>query len=190
MIKIGVIGTGGMGNWHADAYSKISDVKIVACSDVVEENRKKFAEKWKVSNVYSDYNEMFKKEKLDGVSNVTPDGIHKDVAIAALKNGVPILSEKPLAKNLADAKKMYQLAKKSKVINMVNFSYRKSSGLQEAAKAIAMGKIGRIIHVEASYLQSWLSSKYWGDWSKETTWLWRLSTKHGFCFLWKSWQRT
>ena len=41
------------------------------------------------------------------------------------------------------------------------------------------GELGQIVHVEASYLQSWLSSQVWGDWKTNPTWLWRLSSKHG-----------
>jgi len=62
---------------------------------------------------------------------------------------------------------------------MVNFSYRNSCGLQKAAEVIRKGKIGRLIHVEASYLQSWLSNRAWGDWRENTALTWRLSTRHG-----------
>jgi len=88
-----------------------------------------------------------------------------------------ILSEKPLASNLAQARKMAAAAKASGVINMVNFSYRNSSALHAAAKLVADGKIGRVMHVEASYLQGWLSLPYWGDWRKGGI-SWRLLKSH------------
>jgi predicted dehydrogenase len=74
---------------------------------------------------------------------------------------------------------MARAAKRAGVINMVNFSYRNSAALQKAAQLVRDGELGEIVHVEASYLQSWLSSKIWGDWQTTPAWLWRLSSKHG-----------
>jgi len=179
MIKIAIVGTGGMAGAHADAFKKIKGVKIVACCDIIPERAAQFAQKWNVPGVYTDYQKMLEVEKLDGVSNVTCDTMHAPISLAVIAKGVPILCEKPLATTLADARKMAAAAKKKGVVNMVNFSYRNSSGLQAAAKMIHEGKIGRIIHVESSYLQSWLSSKIWGDWRTSSALLWRLSSKHG-----------
>ena len=61
-------------------------------------------------------------------------------------------------------RKWLDAAKKAKCINMVNLSYRNAHSLQKARELIAMGRIGNIRHVEASYLQSWLVSPKWGDW--------------------------
>ncbi len=179
MIKIGIIGTGGMGNHHASQFTKMGGVKVVACCDVSEQRRKAFAEKWKVPAVYADYHEMLEREELDGVANVTPDAMHAPISIAVIEKDIPILCEKPMATNYDEAKRMLDAATKRKVVNMVNFSYRSSSGLQAAAKLVHQGKIGDIKHVESSYLQSWLVSRAWGDWRKTEGWLWRLSTKHG-----------
>jgi predicted dehydrogenase len=62
---------------------------------------------------------------------------------------------------------------------MVNLSYRNSAAIHKAHDLVVGGAIGRVIHFEASYLQSWLVGKHWGDWRKGTGWLWRLSTAHG-----------
>jgi predicted dehydrogenase len=179
MIRLGIIGTGGMGNHHASQFSSMKGVKIVACCDISEQRRKAFAEKWKVPAVYEDYHEMLEREELDGVANVTPDAMHAPISIAAIEKDIPVLCEKPLATNLNEAKLMLEAATRHKVVNMVNFSYRSSSGLQSAAKVVRQGKIGNIRHVESSYLQSWLVSRAWGDWRNAEGFLWRLSTKHG-----------
>src|SRR5690606_10058593 len=65
------------------------------------------------------------------------------------------------------------------LIGMVNLTYRNVAELQKFRQIVAAGEIGTIRHVEASYLQSWLVSKAWGDWRTEDTWLWRLSRDHG-----------
>jgi predicted dehydrogenase len=179
MIKIGIIGTGGMAGSHAQRFQSIRGVKLQACCDISAERAEAFAKHYGIPKVYTDYHAMLDQEKLDGVSNVTPDALHAQVALAVLEHGVAILSEKPLASNLEDARKMADAAKKAGVINMVNFSYRNSSALQKAAEVVKKGEIGEIKHVEASYLQSWLVSTGWGDWRTTPGFTWRLSTKHG-----------
>jgi predicted dehydrogenase len=178
-IRIGIIGTGGMAHAHARDYAKIPSVKITACCDISAERAKAYAKEFNVPAVYTDYRELLEKEDLDGISNVTIDSMHAPISIAALKKGIPVLSEKPLATSLAEAKTMLAAAEKAHVINMVNFSYRNSPGLQAAARYVAEGKVGRIIHVESSYLQSWLAQPAWGDWHTNPAWQWRLSTRHG-----------
>jgi predicted dehydrogenase len=74
---------------------------------------------------------------------------------------------------------MTEAAERAGVINMVNLTYRNVAPLQRAREMVIAGEIGTVKHVEASYLQSWLVSKAWGDWRSESTWLWRLSTGHG-----------
>ena len=178
-LRIGIVGTGVHANSHGLIFRKIKPVVLTACCDIDKKKAKAFAERHGIGAIYTDYEKMFEREELDAVANVTPDAFHAPVAIAAARCGLHVLCEKPLATNLADAKKMLAAVEKAGVINMVNFSYRDSSALQKATKVVASGKIGRIIHVEASYLQSWLVSKMWGDWKKDKGLTWRLSTAHG-----------
>lgn len=79
----------------------------------------------------------------------------------------------------ADAIEMAEAAKKKGVLTAVNFSKRNVYGTQKAAQMVADGEIGRVMHVECSYFQSWLVSKAWGNWRTDEPWLWRLSAKHG-----------
>ncbi|HOX05878.1 MAG TPA: Gfo/Idh/MocA family oxidoreductase [Planctomycetota bacterium] len=179
MIKLGVVGTGGMANSHAKAFSAIPGVKLVACCDIDAARARSFGEKWNIPGVHTDYRRMFAVEKLDAVTNVTIDAAHAPVSTAAIKRGLDVLCEKPLGVTLAEARRMRDLAVRKKVVHMVNFSYRRSSGLQAAAKYVRDGGIGRVLHVESSYLQSWLSQPAWGDWRTKAAFTWRLSTKHG-----------
>ena len=179
MIRLGIIGTGGMANAHATAFRAIRGVKVAACCDVVPGRAQAFAEKHEIPKYYTDYHEMLEKAKLDAVTNVTPDAKHAEISLAVLAKGLPILCEKPLATTLDDARAMADAAAKAGVINMVNFSYRNSSALQAAAQAIRDGRIGRVTHVESSYLQSWLINRAWGNWRESPGLAWRLSTKHG-----------
>ncbi len=179
MISLGIIGTGGMANSHAQQYMKMKGVRMVACCDVVEDRVRQFAEKYGIPRWYTDYQRMLDEVTLDGLDNVTVDAAHAPVSLAAIAHGVPVFCEKPLATSLADARAMRNAARRRKLITMVNFSYRNSSGAQAAAAWVASGGIGRVMHLEASYLQSWLAQSAWGDWRKDVPLTWRLSKRHG-----------
>ncbi len=143
MISLGIIGTGGMANSHAQQYMKMKGVRMVACCDVVEDRVRQFAEKYGIPRWYTDYQRMLDEVTLDGLDNVTVDAAHAPVSLAAIAHGVPVFCEKPLATSLADARAMRNAARRRKLITMVNFSYRNSSGAQAAAAWVASGGIGR-----------------------------------------------
>jgi predicted dehydrogenase len=179
MIRLGIIGTGGMARSHAKFFAAIPDVQIVACCDVDLGKAQDFASAFKIPHVFPDLTFMLKGCELDAVTNVTPDRYHEPLSIEALAAGKHVFCEKPLATNYPDARKMVRAAADAGRINMVNLSYRNSAALQEVARRVKKGDLGRLYHVQAHYLQSWLTSKEWGDWRKSETWLWRLSEKHG-----------
>ncbi len=181
-IKLAVIGTGGMARAHGEFYETMDEVEMVACCDIIEDKAKAFAEKFNVPHVYTDYNELFDKEKIDAVSVVTSDKFHKGPSMEALKRNIHCLCEKPLADNLENAKEMSDLAEeklKEGVFTCVNFSYRNAFSTQKLAEMIKSGEYGKVIAFDAHYRQSWISTKIWGDYKKESAWQWRMSTKHG-----------
>ncbi|MBU4366734.1 MAG: Gfo/Idh/MocA family oxidoreductase [Verrucomicrobia bacterium] len=176
MIRLAIIGTGGMANGHADSFKAIKGCELAACCDIVPGRAKAFAEKHGIPKAYTDAGKMLKKERLDGISIVTIDKAHAPIALLAIKYGLRVMCEKPLADNLRDARRMAEAARARKLITAVNFSYRNCPATQMAAKIAASGKLGRIMHVEGSYLQGWLVGKAW---HKNEGLLWRLSTRHG-----------
>lgn len=178
-INIGIIGTGGMAGYHAGFLSSQSGVRIMASCDVREDVVNAFKEKYNIDKAYTDYHELLENKKIDAVINVTPDRFHKDISIEALQAGKHVLCEKPLAENYVDAKEMADVAKQCGKINMVHLTYRNSFAIQKAKEIIDSGKIGEVMHVDASYLQSWLNNYSWGGWHENPAWLWRMSTAHG-----------
>lgn len=168
-----------MANSHAEAFRKIKGCQVVAACDVDRARVEAFGVKHGIKHTFSDVEELLATPGLTAVSNVTPDSFHAPITLQALRHGLHVLCEKPLATNYPDAKKMAQAARRAQVIHLVQFSYRASSALQAARKLVASGALGTVIHFEASYLQSWLSSKIWGDWRTTPAWLWRQSSRHG-----------
>ena len=109
---------------------------------------------------------------------VTPNDTHLEIAAMCLEKKVPVLCEKPLTHSAELATKLADLAAEAQVVNMVNFVHRGSPELQKAAEIVKSGELGNVMHIEASYLQSWMTSEYWGDWKENETFLWRLSSNH------------
>ena len=179
MIKIAIVGTGGMANSHARAFAGTPGCRVVAACDILPERAEAFAEKHAIPDIFTDVDELLASADVDAVSCVTTDAAHAPVSLKAVAAGKHVLCEKPLATCYADARKMATAARRKGVVNMVNFSYRNSAAIHRARSLVEDGAIGRIMHVEASYLQSWLTSRHWGDWHGSPAWLWRLSTAHG-----------
>ncbi|MBC2593410.1 Gfo/Idh/MocA family oxidoreductase [Ruficoccus amylovorans] len=178
-VRLAIIGTGGMARQHAIKFKEVKGCTLVAAVDVSRERAETFAQTHGIPEIYGSVDELLAAGTVDAVAIVTPDAFHAEVAIQCLKAGKHVLCEKPLAVNYPDAQRMVKAAAKAGVINMVNFSYRDMPSLQAVAKLVHSGKLGEIRHVEASYLQSWLASKVWGDWRTDPKWLWRLSSQHG-----------
>jgi len=178
-IRILIVGTGGMANAHAEAYSAIPGVELVAGVDTNPERLAAFQAKHNIPHGFASVADALAWGEFDAASNVTPDAVHHATTLPLLAAQKHVLCEKPLAANYADADEMATAAKAAGVVNMVNLTYRNVPALMHAAKLVSEGAIGDVRHFEASYLQSWLTQPAWGDWKTNDTWLWRLSTAHG-----------
>lgn len=179
MIRVLIVGTGGMANQHAEAYAAMDGVEVVAGVDPNAENLHAFNAKHGIKHAFDQVQDALDWGEFDAVSNVTPDAVHHRTTMPFLAAGKHVLCEKPLAANYADAAEMAAAAQEAGVVNMVNLTYRNVPALMQAADMVAAGQIGEVRHFEASYLQSWLTQPTWGDWKTEDQWLWRLSTAHG-----------
>lgn len=178
-IRLLVLGTGGMANTHAMNFATMTGVALVAAVDVDLVRVQAFALRHAIPNTFTSLEEAIAWGEFDAVANVTPDKIHYPTTLKLLAAGKHVLCEKPLAEDYAKADEMAAAAEKSGLVTMVNLTYRNVAEIQKARRMVLAGEIGTLRHIEASYLQSWLVSKAWGDWATESQWLWRLSTKHG-----------
>ena len=178
-MRLLIVGTGGMANQHAESFAAIDGVGLVGAVDVDASKLEKFADKHQIEHRFTSLEQAITWGKFDSVTNVTPDKIHYPTTIPLLTAGKHVLCEKPLAENYPKALEMSEAAERAGVINMVNLTYRNVAPIQKAREIVLSGALGAIRHVEASYLQSWLVAKAWGDWRTQSQWLWRLSKKHG-----------
>lgn len=122
-IKVGVIGVGQMGQYHAEIYQKLPQVELVAICEYNDERRAEMAEKFQCK-AYKDYHELLANTEIEAVSIVLPDNMHRDCVEEAVKYKKHILLEKPLAKELEDGKAMYELTKDYDKVFTVGFLLR------------------------------------------------------------------
>lgn len=153
MIKVGVIGTGGISGVHLGGYSRNPNVEIYALCDINEKNLAKRAEEYKVSRTFTDYREMLALKELDAVSVCTWNSAHAECAIAALRAGKHVLCEKPMALNTAQAQEMEKAAKENDKLLMIGFVRRFGNDCAVLKDFIDSGSFGEIYYAKAQYLR-------------------------------------
>ena len=180
-LRIGLIGYGFMGRAHSNAYRKVGNffdlehecVLQAACARDGDKIAA-FAQRWGYQSVETDWRKLIAREDIDAVDICVPNNLHADIAMAAAKAGKMILCEKPLAMNGEEGKRMVAAVEKAKVPNMVWYNYRRVPAVTLAKQLIDEGRLGRIFHYRAKFLQDWTIS---ADLPQGGTGLWRLDVK-------------
>lgn len=115
MLKVGLVGVGGISGAHIPAWEALEGVKLVALCDVRSGQTEKYSEKRK----YVDFDEMLEKEDLDILDICLPTYLHADYAIKAMEKGIHVLCEKPISLKEEDVERVYAVAKRMHVNFMV-----------------------------------------------------------------------
>jgi len=178
-MRLIILGTGNMAGEHARNFALNPDVHIVAAVDPNRERLDRFAAEHGIPQCFSSLDDALAWGDFDAAANVTPDAVHYPTTMQLIAAGKHVFCEKPLATEYSQAREMADAAESAGVINMVNLTYRAAPPVHRARDIVLAGEIGTLKHFEASYLQSWLVGKHWGDWQTEDRWLWRLSSAHG-----------
>jgi len=180
-LNVGLLGCGFMGRTHSNASRKVNNFfdlqyqpVLKAVCDVDEARAKAFAAKWGYESYETDWRKLIARKDIDLVDITLPNNMHREVAIAAAKAGKMILCEKPLARNGQEGLKMVQAIEKAGVRNMVSYNYRRIPAVTLAKQLIDEGRLGRIFHYRAKFLQDWTISK---DLPQGGPGLWRLDVK-------------
>ncbi|HID96460.1 MAG TPA: Gfo/Idh/MocA family oxidoreductase [Candidatus Latescibacteria bacterium] len=144
-LRIGVVGLG-MGSIHLKGYQSNPHAEVAAICDVNEERLRACAQEFNIEQTFTDANEMFRKAGLDAVSIATPNKFHAPLTITALKAGLHVLCEKPMAMNTKEAERMNEAAKKARKNLMINFSFRFSEMSFALKQQVDAGVIGDIYY--------------------------------------------
>jgi predicted dehydrogenase len=162
-LNIGLIGGGFMGRTHSNGYRRVPnffpDLEYTPVLKAVcfrnETKAKAFAEQWGYESVETDWRKMIERDDIDAIDICTPNDTHAEIAIAAANAGKMVLCEKPLARDLAESQGMVDAIEKAGVKNTVWYNYRRIPAVTLAKQIIDSGKLGKIYHYRANFLQDW-----------------------------------
>jgi len=164
-LRVGIIGYGFMGRTHTNAYRKVNyffdvpyrPVLKVICG-LVEAEAKAFAEQWGFASHTTNWKKVIEDENIDIVDICVPNNLHAEMAIAAAQAGKAIICEKPLAMNARQGQQMVDAVEAAGVPNLVSFNYRRVPAVALAKQLIDEGRLGKIFHYRANFLQDYTIS--------------------------------
>ena len=141
-MRIGIIGSGFGLYGLLPAFNSTKGCKVVALCGRKTERLTNYCESIGLTHVYTDWEEMLDQEKLDAVAIAVPPDVQYKIAKQAIKKGLHIFAEKPLAANLAQAKELFLLSKQKKIITAVDFIFPEINEWQKLKSIIVSKKYG------------------------------------------------
>ena len=159
-LNIAMIGYGFMGRAHSNAFRQAGcyfslpyelNLKVVCGRNRAA--ARSFAGQWGWEEAQTDWQSVVTRKDIGLVDICSPNHLHAPIAIAAAEAGKMVLCEKPLAMNVAEAKRMATAARN--VPNLVWFNYRRVPAIALAKRLVEQGRVGKTYHYRATYLQSW-----------------------------------
>jgi predicted dehydrogenase len=177
-LNIGLVGYGFMGRTHSNAFRQVTNFFDVPYQPVLKslcarnaERARSFADRWGYDTVETDWRKLVASPEIDLIDIASPNDTHAEIAIAAARAGKMVMCEKPLGRNAAEAEAMTLAVEQAKVANMVWYNYRRVPAVTLAKQLIDEGRLGRIFHYRAKFLQDWTISS---DLPQGGEGLWRL----------------
>jgi predicted dehydrogenase len=165
-LRIGLIGCGFMGRTHSNGYNRVANffpeleyrpVLKIACARN-KDKASAFAEQWGYESFETDWKKVVERDDIDVIDICAPNDVHAEIAIAAAQAGKMVLTEKPLSRTLEEGRQMVEAVEKAGVKNSVWYNYRRIPAVTLAKQIIDSGKLGKIFHYRANFLQDWTIS--------------------------------
>ena len=170
-IRMALVGPGFIAAHHLDAVRRLGNVDIVAIAGSSISSAQRKASEWNVGRAYGDYRELINDPLIDVIHNTTPNHLHFDVSMAALRAGKHVVADKPLAMNAEQCRQLHDAALQAGVAHVVTFNYRGNPLVQHARAMVAQGNVGKVTFVHGQYLQDWLAD--------DTVYSWRMDPHQG-----------
>ena len=177
-LNIGLIGYGFMGRAHSNAFLQAPRFFNLPYRPVLKamcarnpERAKAFAANWGYESVESDWRVLVERPDIDLIDIASPNDTHAEIAVAAARAGKIVMCEKPLGRNATEAKQMVDAVEAAGVPNMVWYNYRRVPAVTMIKSMIDSGRLGRVYHYRAKFLQDWTISS---DLPQGGEGLWRL----------------
>jgi predicted dehydrogenase len=139
-----------------------------------EAKLKAYADNWGFASTETDWRRLIERDDIDAIDICTPNDSHAEIAMAAARAGKAVLCEKPLSLDGPQGEEMVRVIEKAGVLNTVWYNYRRVPAVSLAKQIIDSGKLGKIFHYRANFLQDWTIS---ADLPQGGAGLWRLDAK-------------
>jgi myo-inositol 2-dehydrogenase/D-chiro-inositol 1-dehydrogenase len=177
-LNIGMVGYGFMGRTHSNAFAQAPHFFDLAYKPVLKticarsaDKAKAFAEQWGYEQSVTDWRKLIDDKSIDLIDIASPNDTHMEIALAAAAAGKMVMCEKPLGRNAKESASMVEAVERAGVQNMVWYNYRRVPAVTLAKQLIDEGRLGKIFHYRAKFLQDWTISK---DLPQGGQGLWRL----------------
>lgn len=144
LIKVGIIGAGGIGETHFEALRRIEGVEVNAICTKEREWAIAYAENHAIPKAYTDYRELINDKEIEVVHIATPNNLHYEQVMYALEAGKHVVCEKPLGVNAAQTAKMLSLAKEKKLAHAVCYNHRFLPLIFQAREMVKRGDLGTL----------------------------------------------
>ena len=178
ILNIGMVGYGFMGRTHSNAFLQAGRYFDLAYHPVLKAacarnaaRAEAFAANWGYESIETDWHKLVDRKDIDLIDIASPNDTHAEIAIAAAKAGKIVMCEKPLGRTAAEAGAMVDAVGSAKVANMVWYNYRRVPAVMLLKQLLDEGRLGRIFHYRAKFLQDWTISQ---DLPQGGEGLWRL----------------
>ena len=162
-LNLAIVGCGDIAGFTALVSRLVPQVRLSACCDINVERAQVFAERHRISRVFTDYNELLEKAQADAVYLAVPHHLHYEMILRAVKANKPVIVEKPVTRTLEEGKKLVEAIGNTKV--GVNYQYRYDSGCYALAQAVQSGALGKIhsirINIPWHRRQSYFDGAAW-----------------------------
>jgi predicted dehydrogenase len=178
ILNIGMVGYGFMGRTHSNAFLQAGRffdleyqpvLKAVCARNAARAEA--FAANWGYQSTETDWRKLVERSDIDLIDIASPNDTHAEIAIAAANAGKIVMCEKPLGRTSAEAGAMVDAVESAKVPNMVWYNYRRVPAVMLLKQLLDEGRLGRIFHYRAKFLQDWTISQ---DLPQGGEGLWRL----------------
>jgi predicted dehydrogenase/nucleoside-diphosphate-sugar epimerase len=152
-IRVGIIGTGYIADFHANAIEKLAGAELVSVCDQNLDSAKAFASRWRVSSVHSSLSSMLENEELDTIHILVPPDLHYSVASSAIKAGIHVFLEKPMCVSSDETVKLLELAQAKGRLLAVNHNMLFASAYQRLREVVQSGDLGPLNHLSFNFFQ-------------------------------------
>jgi predicted dehydrogenase len=156
-IGMGLVGPGFVATHHIDAVRRLGDVDVVAIAASSQAAADRKAAELRVNKAYGYYQDLIDDPDIEVVHNTTPNYLHLEVSMAAIKAGKHVISDKPLALTYAECSVLRDAAERAGVVNVVTFNYRGNPLVQQARLMTAKNDIGQLFFLHGRYMQDWMA---------------------------------